>query len=169
MKTSNFDLSTTDARLYRPDIYWRRQLFSVRLYSVDGTWTNVYEAVVELHWQGKTEVLGKTLSQCPIVHHKSHIKLPASAPGPPRWRRAAMALPQSRNTSRGRHNAAVLQVTLRNAWQRYIKKFPCNADRRTITANTVRTATVRWNRSLETWRLRSERTCNTNRSNAESI
>lgn len=51
-----------------------------------------------------------------------------------------MALPQSRNTSRGRHNAAMLQVTLRNDWQRYIKKSPSNADRRTITANTVRVA-----------------------------
>jgi hypothetical protein len=34
----------------------------------------------------------------------------------------AMALPQSRNTSRGRHNAAAKQLTLRNDWQRYIKK-----------------------------------------------
>jgi len=82
--TSNFDLTTTDAPLYQPDIYWRRQLFSIRLYSVDGTRTNVYEALVELHWQGKTEVLGKNLSHSPLVHHKSHTKWPASASGLPR-------------------------------------------------------------------------------------
>ena len=43
-----------------------------------------------VHWwnvtdRGRPEVLGETLSQCYIVHHKSHMGWPVIEPGSPRW------------------------------------------------------------------------------------
>jgi hypothetical protein len=41
-------------------------------------------APVERKLQRKTEVLGKILSQCHFVHHKSHMYRPGIEPWPPR-------------------------------------------------------------------------------------
>jgi hypothetical protein len=38
-----------------------------------------------IYWQGKTEELGKNLSQCHFVHNKSRMDWPGREPGPPRW------------------------------------------------------------------------------------
>jgi hypothetical protein len=45
----------------------------------------IMEESVEWEWVGETEVLGETLSQCPFVHHKTHMAWPGIEPGPPRW------------------------------------------------------------------------------------
>ena len=39
-------------------------------------WLNECGSLVEWCWQGKTKYSEKSLSQCYIVHHKSHIDLP---------------------------------------------------------------------------------------------
>jgi hypothetical protein len=42
-----------------------------------------YGAMVKRRGQGKTEVLGEKLSQCYLVHQKSHMYWVGIEPGPP--------------------------------------------------------------------------------------
>jgi hypothetical protein len=43
----------------------------------------IMEQPVERGLAGETEVVGKNLSQCHFIHHKSHVTLPGIEPGPP--------------------------------------------------------------------------------------
>jgi hypothetical protein len=50
------------------------------LYGVDGRWMNVYGAMVEWYWQGKTDSLGDRSIPASFVHKQPTMTFPAAKP-----------------------------------------------------------------------------------------
>jgi hypothetical protein len=63
---------------------WRWLLFFVLFLVMEHRWNEIE--------RGKRKNLGKNMSQCHFVHHKSHMDWPGIEPGPPRWEAAANRL-----------------------------------------------------------------------------
>jgi hypothetical protein len=63
----------------RANYYWSHYSLIISAPNDDGWWW-VWEMEC---FAGETEVLGESLPQCRVVHHKSHVTRPGPKPGPP--------------------------------------------------------------------------------------
>ena len=79
----------------------------VKLYSVGGRSMNEYGELLEWYWQEKTKYFEKNLTQCHVVHHKSHTDWPEVQPGPLWWQ-----------TGDKLHQLWHCQEALRSSWIR---------------------------------------------------